>query len=466
MRPLWPCSLGGRLVLALVVALAAVQAVLVFVLHDEQRALLAAMAHGQALNQTAALARLLSTHPQSDTEGLIAAFGSRTACAQLVETRPVASAPPLSPAEAQLSAVLRQMLQGDVTGAPRVTVEPSDIGERICSDDPRTVAPGGRGEARAPSVHVGFYAAEAAVPLKDGRTLLFRTIVEGPPQTSWIALAAFALASLVVAVVVIVAVRHETRALRDLTAAAERLGRGEVGPPLPVGGPSEIAAAIRAFNTMQERLHRFVRERMGLLAAVSHDLRTPLTTLRLKAEFIDDEAARDDMIVTIEELTAITETTLAFTRAEVSQEETKSVDLGQLVAEVVDDFRLAGHQVEITATLSIAYGCRPVLLKRAVRNLIENAVRYGGGAHVSLCRNPDGLSIVVEDDGPGLPADRMEDAFKPFVRLEPSRSQETGGLGLGLAIARGVVQAHGGHVTMANRLEGGLRVEIQLPAQG
>ncbi|MBV5264823.1 ATP-binding protein [Pinisolibacter aquiterrae] len=466
MSRIWPKSLAGRLIALLVAALAIAQGVVVFVIHDEQRGIVEAMAHGQALNQTVTLARLLAHYPPSEAGRLVAAFGSRSSCARLIEAAPAASDPELDGAERHLTEILGRMLHGDFTGPPRVTVQRSDLADFTCDDGMNTTSPYAdrKAEDRAP-IHLGSYSAEAVVPLKDGRTLMFRTLIEAPPLPAWVAFLSFLLSSSAIAAVVVIAVRRQTRALGDLASAAERFGRGDEVPALPEVGSAEIVAATHAFNTMQERLRRFVSERLRLLAAVSHDLRTPLTTLRLKAEFIDDEAARDDMVATIEELTAITEATLAFTRAEASHEETKTVDLARLVEDVVDEFRLGAAAVEVETPGPVRYDCRPVALKRAVRNLVENAVRYGGAARVALRAGGEGPSIVVEDDGPGLPADRIEDAFRPFVRLEPSRNAETGGLGLGLAIARGIVQAHGGQVVLTNRPERGLRAELRLPAR-
>ncbi len=216
---------------------------------------------------------------------------------------------------------------------------------------------------------------------------------------------------------------------------------------------------------MQERLSGYLKDRLRLLASISHDLRTPLTTLRLKAELLDDVSARDSIVATIDELTTIWEATLAFSRAEATAEDARTVDLGALANDVGEEFRIAEHEVEIAPTRPHPYACRPVALKRALRNLVENAVRYGGGARMSVEERGDGIAIVVEDDGPGVPADQVEIAFQPFVRLEPSRNLETGGLGLGLAIARTIVQAHAGRLTLANRREGSLRAEIILPPQ-
>lgn len=461
-RP-WPKKLAARLVILLVSALAIAQAVVVFVLHDEQRIVAETMAHGQALNQAVTLARLLSRHPKEQADDLAAAFGSRMTCAT-VEATP-ANAPARAPGEAEthLSETLGRMLHGEYAGTPSVILRRSETEEPPCGERP----PGGpthfHGERPPPVRPAGSYSAEMIVPLVDGRTLHYISVIDTPTVPMWIVTVSFLLSAVAVAAVVVVSVRHQTRTLRDLADAAERLGRGEDAPPLDDRGPAEIAVAIHAFETMRDRLRRFMGERLRLLAAVSHDLRTPLTTLRLKAEFVDDEAVRDDLVATLDELTAITEATLAFTRAEASHEETRRIALDELVGEVVGDFRLAGANAELDAPRPAPFEGRPVALKRAVRNVVENAIRYGGSARVTILDEPERVRIVVEDDGPGLPADRIDEAFQPFVRLEPSRSRETGGLGLGLSIARGIVQSHGGAIALVNRDGGGLRVEIALP---
>ena len=193
-------------------------------------------------------------------------------------------------------------------------------------------------------------------------------------------------------------------------------------------------------------------------------MRTPITTLRLKAEFIDDETVREDLIKTIDELATICEATLAFTRAEAASEDTKVLDLGELVREVEQELLLAGLPVREGQIEPVRCACRPVALKRAVRNLVENAVRYGKRAEISVFRAADRALIRIDDEGPGIPVDRLAEAFEPFVRLEPSRNPETGGIGLGLGIARGIVSAHGGTLTLSN-LEPGLRAEISLPTK-
>lgn len=460
---LWPKRLAGRLVVLLVSALAIAQAIVVLVLHDEQRAVAETMAHGQALNQAVTLARLLSHYPSTQANDLAAAFGSRMTCARIETTPPPSRTDEIGAAEARLTERLRAMLHGDYAGAPSVVLRRSVAGEDPCGARPPEGANRFGEGTTSPHRPAAPYAAEMIIPLTDGRTLTYTSVIEPPDVPVGIVAGSFLFSALAVGAVVVVSVRHQTRALRDLADAAERLGRGEDVPPLTDRGPAEIAAATRAFDTMRDRLRRHMSERLRLLAAVSHDLRTPLTTLRLKAEFVEDEAVRDDLVVTLDELTAITEATLAFTRAEASHEETRTIDLAELIGEVVADFRLAGENATLDAGPAVRVDGRPVALKRAVRNVVENAVRYGGSAHVTILDAPERATIVVEDDGPGLPADRIDEAFQPFVRLEPSRNRETGGIGLGLSIARGIVQGHGGTITLADRPTGGLRVEIALP---
>lgn len=265
------------------------------------------------------------------------------------------------------------------------------------------------------------------------------------------------------AIVVVVVIRRITRPMAQLADAADRLGRGEEVAPLAENGPEEIVRTTRAFNQMRERLHRFVQDRTRMLAAISHDLRTPITTLRLRAELLDDEEARDRILATLEEMQGMAEATLAFAREESATEETRSVDLSALASSICDDLADIGQEVEFEESSKLTCRCRPGAFRRALRNIIENAVRYGQRARVRIERSRGSILIVVDDDGPGIAAERMEDVFAPFVRLEESRNKETGGVGLGLAIARSIVRGHGGDIELANRQDGGLRVIIRLP---
>jgi signal transduction histidine kinase len=266
----------------------------------------------------------------------------------------------------------------------------------------------------------------------------------------------------VVIVVVVFAVRWITQPLTALAEAADRAGRGEAVEQLLVTGPYEIARTVNAFNVMQHRLSRFVSDRMAMLAAISHDLRTPMTAARLRAEMIDDAEVKDAIVRSLTEMQYITETTLSFARDETVAEEPRTIDLASLVDAVADDLTAAGQNVAVTRHERLHYRCRPALLRRALANLMSNGSKYGQRAQVALHLTKEHARIMIDDEGPGLPPDQLEKVFEPFVRIDQSRSTETGGIGLGLSIARTIIRAHGGEVTLSN-LAGGLRAEVVLP---
>jgi signal transduction histidine kinase len=295
---------------------------------------------------------------------------------------------------------------------------------------------------------------------------------EIPPPRLWHSatfLTAFVLMTAAAALLTLWAVRRLTAPVRTLAAAAEALGRDVHAPPLPERGPTEVVVAAQAFNTMAARIRKFVQDRTELLTAIGHDLRTPITRLKLRAEFVEDEEQRKKMLSDLADLEAMVAATLVFGRDATAAEPVVSLDLAELCRTVLDE---AGDaKPELAAKL--AYACPPHLtvrvrslaLKRALTNLVTNAVNYGGGARLSLAPPADGLvRITVDDDGPGIPAGELERVFEPFYRVEASRNRETGGTGLGLPITRNILRAHGGDVVLANREGGGLRAVVSLPA--
>lgn len=286
-------------------------------------------------------------------------------------------------------------------------------------------------------------------------------------RSAWGAVAAAVLGLTTVALIaaVLLVARRIAGPLRHLAEAAERLGRGEAVAELAIQGPQEVRRAATAFNQMQGRLRRFVEDRTRMLAAISHDLRTPIATLRLRAEEIEDDEAREGVLRPLEELSALAEATLTFAREE-GGEEARKADLASLVESVAGDLAELGRPVMFEDAPRTPLVCRASSLRRAVRNLIENAVAYGGAAQVSLRPDPERrghVQVVVDDLGPGIPEAELDRVFEPFVRLEVSRSRRTGGTGLGLSIARSIARAHGGDVLAANRPGGGLRATLSLP---
>jgi len=303
-----------------------------------------------------------------------------------------------------------------------------------------------------------------AIGLRDGQWLNVSTRFHRPPiQWPWISTLSYALATLIIMATVWVALSRLTGPLRKLATAAESLGRGETVPELPVQGPEELRRLTAAFNEMQGRLTRFVSERTRLLAALGHDLRSPLTALRVRAEMVDDDETRERLVAIIEEMQEMVESTLSFARGMVTAEETRTVEVPDFLGELVADISDVGGDVTLQDIAPMRFRIKPVAMRRALRNVIENAIRYGGGANVAAMRDGNNVMITVSDHGTGIPHDDLERVFDPFVRVEKSRNLETGGTGLGLSIARTVIQAHGGDITLSNRPEGGLLVEIILP---
>jgi signal transduction histidine kinase len=304
----------------------------------------------------------------------------------------------------------------------------------------------------------------ASVELADSSWLNFAVPVEAPAQLLSLRVV-LSLSVMVLAVIALSvwAVRRMTAPLATFARAAERLGMDVTSPRLPETGPREVRQATRAFNEMQRRIRRFVEDRTQLVAAIAHDLRTPITRLRLHAEFVEDEDQRHKMLADLEEMEGMIASTLGFARDDAASEPRETVDLVTLLQSVCDDMADAGQPVEFEAEGRLTYECRRIALRRAFANLIENAVKYGQRARVSVDAGEDLLVVRVDDDGPGIPAQSIDEVFKPFRRLEGSRGRDTGGTGLGLTVARTIVRAHGGDIALSNRAEGGLRVEVTLP---
>jgi len=303
-----------------------------------------------------------------------------------------------------------------------------------------------------------------ALRLKDGSWLNFVTAAAPPPRFWSTPYFAFVAAStLIVLIVALWAVRRAIRPLTVLAAAAERLGVDLNAPPVQDRGPYEVGQAARAFNRMQDRLQRFVRDRTLMLAAISHDLRTPITRLRLRAELLADTEDRRKSLADLEEMQAMLSATLAFSRDDATEEMAQTIDIAVLLQNVCEEWSDLGALVTFTVPDHFTFFGRPRSLKRAFSNLVENAVRYGKEAEVTMNSLDEAVVISTNDCGPGIPEDELEAVFQPFYRIESSRSRESGGIGLGLAVVRSVIALHGGHVVLKNREEGGLCAEVWLP---
>jgi len=303
---------------------------------------------------------------------------------------------------------------------------------------------------------------EVAVTLPDGAGVAFRTDVPrpGPPLSTQI-FVELGVLTLVLGVVLYLMTRTITRPLTDLARAADAVGRGERHAALRESGARELREATHAFNVMQERLHRYLDSRTHVLAALSHDLRTPLTRLKLRVESLDDDALRERFVADLDEMITMVSNGLNLFKG-LDDEPTRPTDVGELLADLRREFAELGGEVEIVGAAEAFVVVKPQALKRCLTNLISNAIKYGERATVVV---EDGADLVlrVQDDGPGIPAESLEQVFEPFFRLESSRNSTTGGVGLGLGIARDIAQAHGGSLVLRNRSPHGLEATLTLP---
>ena len=329
-------------------------------------------------------------------------------------------------------------------------------------------------ERRRPGQPIAGLGRSFAVALQlpdDNRWLTVRFVMPlADPFLSPTLPAAFLVMTIAAGLLSVWAVRRLTAPLRTLAIAAERLGRDVNSDPLPENGPTEVATAAVAFNTMASRIRRFVTDRTLLLTAIGHDLRTPITRLKLRSEFIEDEELQAKFLADLDELEAMVSATLAFGRDSADREPMVPLDLNALLSTVLDDAvdgrpALADRVGFAVPPPPVTIQARSLALKRALTNLVGNAISYGGGVRVTLKPRDDGhVVVLVEDDGPGIPPDQLDRVFEPFVRVETSRNRETGGTGLGLSIARNIVRGQGGDITLANRAPHGLRATVTLVA--
>jgi signal transduction histidine kinase len=305
----------------------------------------------------------------------------------------------------------------------------------------------------------------ATVLLNDGVWITVESI-DPARATQWV-IRMFRNLAIVDGVMVILcffAVRLVTRPLSVLASAAEDLGRNIDRPPLPERGANELVRASRALNVMQDRLKRYVDTRMKVLAAMSHDLKTPITRMRLRAEMLDDAHIKAKFIKDLDELQQMVGSTLDYMRGlGEGGEAVQPIDVAALISSLKEDAEEAGHTVTVSGDARNPVMGRAQALKRCLQNLIDNALAYGRRADITLREEGGAVNIAISDDGPGIPEDDIERVFEPFYRVEGSRNRNTGGSGLGLSIARNIAQAHGGSVRLRNLARGGVEATLRIP---
>lgn len=273
----------------------------------------------------------------------------------------------------------------------------------------------------------------------------------------------YSAACILVGALAIVLMHRLSKPLGSLTRAAQRFGEGLNVSPVAEVGPLDVRRAIESFNAMQRQVADEVSKRTDTLTAISHDLRTPLTALRIKAELLEDDASRSSLVASIERMERLIASALEFLRGESRSEPLRTIDLSAMLASECSDFEEAGQQAEYIGGTDVYYACRSEALARAVRNLIDNANKYGNGARVDLRTGPESLDISVSDTGPGIRETKFAIALEPFRRLSKARESAQGGFGLGLAVAHAVAKGHGGELILSGNSPSGLIATIRLP---
>jgi signal transduction histidine kinase len=272
----------------------------------------------------------------------------------------------------------------------------------------------------------------------------------------------FVLSAIAIAPLTYIFARRLSTPFKRFADAAERLGRDPRAPPLELEGSTEIGVAVKAFNDMQERLRRYVEDRTAMVGAIAHDLRTPLTRLRFRIEGLPEEQ-RAKMSADIDQMEEMISAALTFVRDATRPGERTPLELSSLLESLCDEMAETGAETSVDRREQVVLEGDPMALRRLFANLLDNAVKFGGGAHVRVFKEGDHAVVEIDDDGPGIPASDLERVFEPFYRREPSRSRQTGGIGLGLAVVRSIARGHGGDVQLANREGRGLTARVTLP---
>lgn len=274
---------------------------------------------------------------------------------------------------------------------------------------------------------------------------------------------ALGLVLIVLGLVALLAVRWITRPLSHLAESARALGQDLQRPPLEEKGPEEVRSTLQAFNAMQQQIRQFVDERSRFLAAISHDLRTPITRLRLRSGLLEDPKLQAKFERDLEEMEELVQGILELMRDETGEVKKQALDINDLLETLQIDGEESGKKITLQGQANDSFYCHPASMRRLVTNLVDNALKYGGRADIEIEDSKAYLQIRITDNGTGIPESQLEHVFQPFTRIEDSRCKETGGTGLGLSIAKNIALAHGGTLTLKNREHGGLLAELTLP---
>jgi len=443
---LWPRSLAGQLALLVAIALFVAQTINFALLFQGRRQIRLQQVIGPAATRIIDAEERITAGRLPDPQ-----FRGRIA---LVEANPVSAGAVHRPD-------IERALKAELAGAGLNVGTISTALRRVHPDD-RRIARFGARRAR----YFNRLGGELVIAVERRQGGWLTLSVAWPINEAlffWPLIGQTVILYVIVLLPVLWGARRISKPLNALAVAARQFRPGAPDAPLEEAGPQDVRAVTAAFNALRLRVTAMLDEKDRMLGAIGHDLRTPLAALRVRVESVEDETDRARMADTIEEMNRTLDDILSLARLGRPSEAISEVDLSALVEAVVEDFRAIRRPVTVEESPRLTLRLRPSLMRRAVRNLIENALKYGVSAEVRLVSGARDIAIVIADQGPGIPADRLNDVFDPFTRLETSRNRDTGGAGLGLALARAIVRDAGGDITLANRTGGGLDATITLP---
>jgi signal transduction histidine kinase len=447
-RNWWPRTLSAQLVVVTTAAVLLSNIAVGLWFETTQQLLTEASLMDRIADRAASAATLLSGIPAREREEAVRTMSSgpwhfalRFGRAELL---------PMNADEARLAARVRSLLQPQRAKMPvSVSIRTGELPANPAQGQPRPRA--------GPIV-------ELVVPVVRNTQLVVIFLRPAPPTWPTEVILGGVMALLTTSLAAAFVARRVARPLSQLAASASEAARGGAAPRVPEEGPDDVRRAARAFNAMTDQVTRTLESQRQLLSAVGHDLRTPITAMRINTEFVEDADIRGRLEKNLEELQELTEAVLSAARG-VGWGQMRKIDLAALIESLCSDLDEMGEPVSWEAHAPAPFSCRSNEIRRALRNLIENAVAYGKRARVRLQDTAGAYEILVEDDGPGIPDPERARVFEPFVRLEASRSAETGGTGLGLTLVKAIAEGHGGSILLENRSEGGLRARLCLPRE-
>jgi signal transduction histidine kinase len=446
----WPSTLRVQLILVVAGAVAISNIGVAFYFYKQSEAQARNFSYERMIDRAAAVAATVSqVTPESRL--VVMRFMSQ----QYVRFREIKAGYDTKPMTAEEAALAKRIADALPDHHPRKKAVIVHLHETI-ANIPEELRP-----YNAATLKPGADVVRTIVPI-DAQSVVSGVLVRPAPEWPIEIMIAALLAVVAASAGAAFVARRVVHPLSELTKAAAKVAGGSGTPHVAEQGPDDVRNAAAAFNAMAAKVTRTLESQRHLLSAVGHDLRTPITAMRINLEFIEDDELREGLMRNLEELQVLTEQVLSAAKG-AGGEKARQVDLSALVESLCADLDELGEPVSWVNHSPAPIACRPNEIKRAVRNLVENAVAYGHKAEVRISDTSDGYEVLVEDEGPGIPEGDRQRVFEPFVRLEGSRNEATGGTGLGLTLVKAIAEGHGGAVRLEDRPGGGLRARMHLP---